>query len=103
MGWKGFEITIPVGMIFKRMFCHKCGTKLKKEKITKIYEKGDQGYSNKILGHSTLGMSKISKTHYIYKCPNCEFKISYFYQCVIAKKQKQLKKKILNENEFKTY
>ena len=35
MGWKGSEIEMPVGMIFKRMFCHKCGARLKKEKITK--------------------------------------------------------------------
>ena len=34
MGWKGSEIEMPVGMIFKRMFCHKCGARLKKEKIT---------------------------------------------------------------------
>lgn len=40
MGWKGSEIEMPVGMIFKRMFCHKCGARLKKEKITKIYKKG---------------------------------------------------------------
>ena len=31
MGWKGYETTIPVGMLFKRMFCHKCGAQLKKE------------------------------------------------------------------------
>jgi len=40
MGWKGSEIEMPVGMIFKRMFCHKCCARLKKEKITKIYKKG---------------------------------------------------------------
>ena len=99
MGWKGSETKIPIGMIFKKMFCHKCGAQLKKEKITETYKKGEQEYSNKILGHSTLGMSEISKSHYIYKCSNCGAKISYDYQCVIAKKQKNLKKKILNENE----
>ena len=99
MGWKGLETKIPVGMIFKKMFCHKCGAQLKKEKITKIYKKGERGYSNKILGHSTLGMSEISKSYYIYKCTNCGSKINYDYQCIIAKRQKLLKKKILNENE----
>ena len=99
MGWRGFEITIPVGMIFKRMFCHKCGAQLKKEKITKIYKKGEEGYSNKILGHSTLGMSEISNSYYIYMCTNCGSKINYDYQCIIAKRQKLLKKKILIENE----
>ena len=99
MGWKGYETTIPVGMLFKRMFCHKCGAQLKKEKITETYKKGEQGYSNKLLGHSTLGMSEISKSYYIYKCPNCGAKINYDDQCVIAKKLKLLKKKILNEDE----
>ena len=99
MGWKGFETEIPVGMIFRKMYCHKCGARLKKEKITEIYKKGDAEYSNKILGHSTLGMSEISKSYYIYKCVNCGAQIGYDYQCVIAKQQKLLKKKILNEND----
>ena len=99
MGWRGSETKIPAGMIFKKMFCHKCGAPLKKEKITEVYKKGNVGYSNKILGHSTLGMSEISKSHYIYKCTNCDSKIDYDRQCVIAKKQKLLKKKILNEND----
>ena len=60
MGWKGSETKIPVGMIFKKMFCHQCGAQLKKEKITKTYKKGERGYSNKILGHSTLGMMLMS-------------------------------------------
>ena len=97
MGWRGYETEIPVGMIFRRMFCHKCGTKLKKEKMTKLIKKGEEGYSNDILGHSTLGMSEISRSLYVYKCPNCNSLISYEKQCVFAKKQKQLKKKILDE------
>ena len=96
MGWRGFETTIPVGMIFKKMFCHKCGARLKKEKITRIYKKGQFGYSNDILGHSTLGMSEKVMSYYIYQCPNCGSKISYNDQCVIAKKQKFFKKRILN-------
>ena len=99
MGWKGYEATMPVGMIFRKMFCHKCGTQLKKEKITETYKKGELGYSDKILGHSTLGMSEIAKSYYVYKCTNCGAKISYDDQCVIAKKQKRLKKKILDEND----
>lgn len=71
----------------------------KKKKITKTYKKGDPEYSDKILGHSTLGMSEISKSYYIYKCTNCGAEIDYDQQCIIAKKQKLLKKKILNEDE----
>ena len=99
MGWRGLEATIPVGMIFKKMFCHKCGAQLKKKKITKTYQKGELEYSDKILGHSTFGMSELTKSNYIYKCPYCGFEITYDAQCSIAKKQKLLKKKILNEKE----
>ncbi len=65
MGWRGYETEIPVGMIFKKMFCHKCGTKLIKMKITKLYKKGENGYSNIILGHSALGMNQISISHFV--------------------------------------
>lgn len=99
MGWKGSETKIPVGMIFRKMYCHNCGFRLKKERITTTYKKGDREYSNKILGHSTLGMSEISKSHYIYTCTNCGSQINYEAQCIIAKTQKNLKKKILNEND----
>ena len=96
MGWKGYDTTIPVGMIFKKMYCHKCGARLKKEKITRIYKKGEPGYTNVILHMTTIGMSEIAISYYIYKCPNCGSKISYNDQCAIAKKQKYFKKRILD-------
>ena len=33
MGWKGYESTISLGMIFKKMYCHKCGNLLKRKKL----------------------------------------------------------------------
>jgi len=99
MGWKGYESSIALGMIFRKMYCHKCGYKLKKIKIKNICKKGDADYSNHILGHTVIGMDKIEKVHYIYQCPNCYSEITYDEQRIIAKKQKQLKKKIINGND----
>lgn len=99
MGWKGYEAEIPVGMIFKKMYCHKCGNRLKIKKVSNIYKKGDPNYTNKILGHATIGMDRIEVGHYIYQCTNCNFEITYDEQCIISKKQKRLKKKILDEND----
>ena len=99
MGWKGSETKIPAGMVFRKMFCHQCGAQLKKHRITEVYKEGDAGYSNRILGQPTLGMSEISKSYYIYKCANCGSEISYDDQCDVAKKQKRLEKKILDEND----
>lgn len=102
MGWKGFEISIPAGMLFRKMFCHKCGAELRKEKITKCYKKGEPGFSRRIGGELTVGMSELSRTHYIYKCPNCNALIDYKDQRIVAKKQKLLNKKILNESDLKS-
>lgn len=99
MGWKGYESTISLGMIFKKMYCLQCGNRLKKKKISNLYEKGDPNYSNDILGHATIGMDKIEKVYYIYCCPNCGMEITYDEQCAIAKNQKLLKKKMLNKKD----
>lgn len=104
MGWRGRMFTIPVGMVFRKMHCHKCGAKLAKEKISSIYKKGEPGYTNQLPGHFgeiPLGMSELEKISYIYQCPNCSAVISYDEQCVIAKKQKKLRKTILADDERK--
>lgn len=89
MGWKGHEIEIPAGMIFKKMYCHKCGNKLKIKKVSNVHKKGDSNYSNKILGHATIGMDRIEKVNYIYWCPKCNSEITYEDQCAIAKSNKK--------------
>lgn len=99
MGWKGYESTISLGMIFKKMYCQKCGNTLRRKKISNIYKKGDPNYSNDILGHATIGMDRIEKVYHVYYCPNCGFEITYEEQCVVRKRQKLLYKKILNDNE----
>ncbi len=103
MGWRGHETTICVGMIFKRMFCCRCGTRLERQEITKIYKKGDKDYRSTIAGGSTIGMNELEATEYQYMCPNCGLGISYEKQCKIAKRQKQLKKKVLDENDWKEF
>ena len=50
-------------------------------------------YSNKILGHTTIGMDEIEKSYYMYVCPNCNSKITYSEQCVIAKEQRKRREK----------
>lgn len=99
MGWKGRESTISLGMIFRKMYCQKCGNILSKKRISNTYKKGDPNYSNDILGHATIGMDRIERVYYIYHCPRCGLELTYDEQCVVAKKQKKLKNKILSEDE----
>lgn len=39
MGWKGYESTISLGMIFIKMYCHKCGNILKRKKSVMFTKK----------------------------------------------------------------
>ena len=100
MGWRGYKGTIAAGMLFKKMHCENCGTKLKIKKNTEIIRKGDEGYSSRMPGKgNALGMSSYIDVTYTYWCPNCGLEITYDEQCIVAKKQKLSKKKIPNENE----
>ena len=81
------------------MYCKKCGNRLRRKKISSIYKKGDSNYSNDVLGHARIGMDRIEKVYYIYHCPNCGLETTYEEQCIVPKKQKLSKKKILNEND----
>lgn len=103
MGWTGSETSIPLGMIFRKMYCFKCGTKFKKKKITVYLKKGDKGFTKQIAGITTIGMDKLKKSHYEYKCPNCNLEISYYDQCKVVKVQKELKKQILTKEELEMY
>lgn len=103
MGWKGYEMKIPAGMIFRKMYCCKCGTLLEKQKQSTVYKKGEVGYQNKILGHSTIGMDKKEEVSYVYKCPNCQEIVSYDEQVAISKIQKKMNKKILTEHKESHY
>lgn len=100
LGWRGYKETIDVGMIFKKMYCKKCGTKLKIKKNKIIVKKGDEDYSSRMPGKgNALGMSSYYDATYVYYCPNYGLETTYDEQCILAKKQKLLKKKILDEND----
>ena len=41
---KGKSYSIPFGMVFKKYYCSKCGTKLEKEKTHRVVTKNDKDY-----------------------------------------------------------
>lgn len=100
MGWTGYEGEISIGMLIRKMYCSKCGNRLDRKKVSNLLHKGENGYQNHILGHQTIGMDKIVKTSYIYKCPNCGNITTYEEQLIISKKQKKNKTRVLfDENK----
>ena len=83
MGWKGREITFPLGMLFRKMYCMGCGTRLKRHRVDNLIKKGDPEYNGRILGGATIGMDRKQVSYYVYKCPNCGLMFTYEKQLEI--------------------
>ena len=98
----GYQVKFPIGMLFKKMFCCKCGKKLQKQKISKIYSKGDIGFKRIMIHGNTVMLENKEKIDKIvYHCPNCDIITEYDEQLRISNIQKKMKKTILDENDLK--
>ena len=96
----GKNYSIPFGMVFKRYYCSKCGTKLEKEKTHRVVTKDDKDYYQY---HELGNLSQIDYDVYEYrfKCPSCQSRISFNEQCVIERIQKKQRQKALSSTEIK--
>jgi len=104
MGWTGSKAEMPIGMLLKKMYCGKCGTRLKIKKSTRLIKKGDKDFSSTHGSTIYIGMSQYELTTYSYICPSCHREVSYDEQLRIDQKQKgkEIKKqKISSEKYFK--
>ncbi len=103
MGWKGHEATFPLGMLFKKMYCRGCGTRLKRHRVDNLVKKGESGYDGRLLGKTTIGMDRKQVSYYVYKCPDCGLEFTYEKQLEIEAKQKQAGTYILPPPEKPDY
>lgn len=97
---KGKSWSIPFGMIFKKYYCSKCGTKLEKEKTHRVVTKNDKDYYQ----YHDYGMYPrydYNVYEYRFKCPKCNERRSFKDQCIIEKIQKKYNIKILSINQIK--
>ena len=91
---------INVGMFFRKMYCSRCGTRLKRNKITIVTHKGEDGFSTWVDGMGYgIGTKTMIKKTYNYKCPQCGKQTMYDEQLRIARRQKILGKKIISPPE----
>ena len=97
MGSRGYEAEIPIGMLFRKMYCAKCGEKLKLQKRSRIIKKGEEGFRSHFGRRYIIGMTEIKKTEYDYICLQCQQITTYDEQLQIRKQQKLLGKKILED------
>ena len=96
---KNKAVSIPMGMLIKKFYCHKCGERLRRHHKTRIVKRGDPDYNkHNIDGIYTSG--DIEVTEYDFQCPSCGNIIEYDEQCVIENIQKRLDKNVLSEEEF---
>lgn len=97
----GYEMKVPVGMLFKKMFCCKCGVKLQKKKISKLNFRGDADFKRIKYGHTVILDKQQIIDSVVYLCPNCNIITEYNEQLNISKIQKKINKLILDDNDLK--
>ena len=98
---KSKKTVIPMGMVHKKHYCHKCAEQLVKYPRTRTVSPGDPDYRRySRLNHKTHFVGDVEVTEYDLQCPACENIITYDEQCVIGGIQKQLGKNILSEEEI---
>lgn len=93
--------SIPIGMLVKKFYCHKCGARLEKHSNTRTVRRGDPDYRK--YGRTYFGthiIGDIEVTEYDFRCPDCGNIIEYDEQRIIGKVQKKLCKNVLHEEEI---
>ena len=97
----GYEMKIPIGMLYKKMFCCKCGAKLQKKKISKLISKGDTDYKRIKYGHTVILDKRQIRERLVYFCPFCNIITEYIEQLRISNIQKKKNNLILDDNDLK--
>ena len=95
--------SIPMGMVFRKFYCCKCGTKLKNNPITRTLRPGDPGYHQARKVGKTYYVGAVQHTEYNFKCPYCTSETEYDEQCVYTLIQKKLGRRVLIDEEIKEY
>ena len=98
---KNKSVSIPMGMVTKKFYCHKCGEKLQKFAKTRTVKPGDPDYKeHSRFNHRTHMIGDVEVTEYDFKCPACHNMITYDEQQTMALIQKKLSKNTLSEDDI---
>ncbi len=95
---KSYEFDLRT--LFKKFYCPICGQRLEKAKeVSKLSEQQKKLYYKKLYPYGVPIELEVGKVKQLFKCHKCNYYNTTDNQLIIHKKQKQLKKKILSENE----
>ena len=96
-------ITIPIGMMARKFYCHHCGQELQRNKNTILYRPGDPDYKKHAVqrsgGRINVSFGDVEITEYNFCCPDCSAVIEYEDQLVIENIQKNLGHRCLTQAE----
>ena len=97
---KGKSYSIPFGMMLKKHYCTKCGSRLEKERTHRVVSKDDRDYY-KYHERGTFPRSDYDVYDWQLNCSQCGTKISYNEQCIMNKIQKKQGHTVLSSSEIK--
>lgn len=87
--------------IRRKMYCHKCGTQLVNEEVSRVVQPGDADYREASrMGFHGHAIGAVEITEYQLKCPHCDEFVDVDQQFVMEKIQKKLYKHILTEEDI---
>lgn len=97
---KNRTVSLPLGMVSRKFYCHRCGTQLVRKSRTRTLRRGDPDYQK----YSGTGEMKllgdIHVTEYDFHCSACDTIIGYQEQCAIEYIQKRAGRHILSQSEI---
>lgn len=91
--------SMPMGMLWKKMYCSQCGKLLVKKKVSNTYERGDPGFKT-FLGGGVVSVFSYTEVTYNYFCSNCRKETTYDEQKEIERVQKKLGRKLVSAEEI---
>ena len=96
--------SIPMGMVFGKFYCHKCGEKLKNVPVLdRTVHPGDPGWLKESKIGNTHYLGSVEKYDYQFTCPSCGHEMDYSKQCTYKQIQKMLGKRVLSDQEIEDH
>ena len=97
---KNKSSSIPLAVLIKKFYCHKCGERLKRNPITRTIKRGDPEYrKHSRRGHSHV-IGDIELTEYSFICPSCNQIVEYDEQLIIDRIQKNVSRHVVSQTEI---
>jgi predicted RNA-binding Zn-ribbon protein involved in translation (DUF1610 family) len=94
--------SLPLGMIFQKYHCAKCGATLEKERTHRVVTKDDPDYY-RYHSFGKFPRRDCDVYEHQFKCPDCGASISFDEQCIIKGIQKQQGHTVLSSSEIKSH